>query len=72
MKTLFLAAALFAATATAAFAQPAYDASQGPAPSDYPVCSHHGQDRCVQPKHAEHRHHGKKHAEKEAAKGERG
>ncbi len=46
MKRLLIAVAAFSAMAAAAAAQPAYDPSQGAAPSDYPRCSHRGQDRC--------------------------
>lgn len=46
MKRLLIAAAL-TAMATAAAAQPAYTSSQGGPPSDYPRCTHRGQDRCV-------------------------
>jgi hypothetical protein len=47
MKRLLIAAAALAAMAGAATAQPAYDSSQGSPPSDYPPCTHPGQDRCV-------------------------
>jgi hypothetical protein len=47
MTRLLIAAAAFTALAGAAMAQPAYDASQGSPPSDYPACTHKGQDRCV-------------------------
>ena len=48
MKSLLIAAAAAFALAGAASAQPAYDSSQGAAPSEYPVCSKPGQDRCMQ------------------------
>ena len=48
MKTLLIGAAAAFALVGAASAQPAYDSSQGAAPSDYPVCSKPGQDRCMQ------------------------
>ena len=62
MKRVLIAAAAFAALAGAAVAQPAYDSSQGSPPSDYPPCTHPGQDRCV----AGHMkgHHGHHKAEK--------
>ena len=47
MKRVLIAAAAFAAMAGAAAAQPAYDSSQGSPPSDYPACTHKGQDRCM-------------------------
>jgi len=47
MKRLLIVAAAFSAMAAAASAQPAYDPSQGAAPSDYPRCTHRGQDRCA-------------------------
>jgi hypothetical protein len=68
MKKLLIATAAFAAIGFAASAQPAYDPGQGAAPSDYPTCSHPGQDRCVQGKmhgggHHHGHHHGAKHHE---------
>jgi hypothetical protein len=61
MKRLLIAAA-FTALAGAAVAQPAYDPSQGSPPSDYPRCTHKGQDRCMSGGHrmAGHHHHGDK------------
>ena len=47
MKRLLIAAAAITAMAGAAAAQPAYDSGQGGPPSDYPVCKHKGQDRCM-------------------------
>ncbi len=47
MKRLLIATAALSALAGAALAQPAYDSSQGQAPSDYPRCTHKGQDRCM-------------------------
>jgi hypothetical protein len=47
MKRLLIAAAALTAMAGAAAAQPAYDSSQGGPPSDYPRCTHKGQDRCM-------------------------
>jgi len=47
MKRVLIAAAALAALAGAAAAQPAYDTSQGDAPSNYPPCTHKGQDRCM-------------------------
>ena len=48
MKILLIGAAAAFALVGAASAQPAYDSSQGAAPSDYPICSKPGQDRCMQ------------------------
>jgi hypothetical protein len=47
MKRVLIAAVALAAMAGAAAAQPAYDSSQGGPPSDYPRCTHKGQDRCM-------------------------
>ena len=52
MKRLLIVTAAISALATAAAAQPAYNGSQGPPPQDYPVCTHRGQDRCIQPRAA--------------------
>jgi hypothetical protein len=54
MKRILIAAAALTAMAGAAMAQPAYDSSQGSPPSDYPRCTHKGQDRCVSGGHARH------------------
>jgi hypothetical protein len=56
MKRVLIAAAALTALAGAAVAQPAYDSSQGSPPSDYPPCTHKGQDRCVAGGHM-HGHH---------------
>jgi hypothetical protein len=74
MKRLLIAAAALSALAGAAMAQPAYDPSQGQAPSDYPKCTHKGQDRCVtggrmSGGHAHHHKGGKGHS---STDGERG
>ncbi len=66
MKRLLIATAALAALAGAAFAQPAYDPAAGGPPSDYPMCTHRGQDRCQQHGHGGYhgdhggwrRHHG--------------
>ena len=74
MKRLLIAAAAFAALAGAATAQPAWDESQGQPPSDYPPCTHPGQDRCVtghMAGHHGHHHHGG-HKGKDSSDGERG
>ena len=47
MKRILITAAAFAALATAAAAQPAYDGASQP-PANYPPCTHKGQDRCMQ------------------------
>ncbi|QUD89650.1 hypothetical protein [Phenylobacterium montanum] len=47
MKQVLIAASAVLALASSAAAQPAYDAAQGPAPSQYPPCEHKGQDRCM-------------------------
>ena len=47
MKRFLIAAAALAALAGTASAQPAYQGQGGP-PPEYPPCTHHGQDRCVQ------------------------
>jgi len=73
MKRILIAATAFSALAGAAMAQPAYDASQGAPPSDYPPCSHRHEDRCVQHggwAHGGH-HHWKKHGHS-STDGERG
>jgi len=57
MMRLLIAAAAFTALAGAAAAQPAYTESQGGPPSEYPVCTHKGQDRCVQRGGKGHHHH---------------
>jgi len=57
MKRLLIATAAFTALAGAALAQPAYDPSLGPNPSDYPPCDHPDQDRCVAGGHHMHGHH---------------
>jgi hypothetical protein len=67
MKRVLIAAAAFTALAGAALAQPAYDPSQGTAPSDYPPCTHKGQDRCMTG-HMKGHHSGGHHQ----AKGEKG
>ncbi len=56
MKALLIAAAAFSALAGAAVAQPAYHPDQGGPPSDYPPCSHRGEDRCTQHGGWSHRH----------------
>ena len=58
MKRILIAEAALAAMAGAAAAQPAYQGQGGP-PPEYPPCSHHGQDRCVQ--HGEGGWHGDGH-----------
>ena len=68
MKRLLVAAAALSALAGAAVAQPAYDASQGPAPSEYPKCTKPGQDRCVAGGQHRMRHKARK-APKAAPKG---
>ena len=77
MKRILIAAAAFTALAGAAVAQPAYDPSQGAAPSDYPPCTHPGQDRCVTGGHhhmaGHHKGHpGKGKGGKSSSDGERG
>lgn len=72
MKTLLLAAAALSVIGSAALAQPAYDPGQGPAPAEYPVCSHPGQDRCVAHKGGGHERHGRHKAHPAKVKGERG
>ena len=61
MKGLLIAAAAFSALAGAAMAQPAYHPDQGGPPSNYPPCSHRGEDRCMPRggwgQHGEWRHH---------------
>jgi hypothetical protein len=70
MKRVLIAAVAFAAMAGAAAAQPAWDASQGNAPSDYPPCTHPGQDRCMTGHmHGHHKGHAGKGAEKGGEKG---
>ena len=68
MKRLMIATVAFTALAGAALAQPAYDSSQGDPPSTYPVCTHKGQDRCVQGGH----HHAHASKAPEKAKGSKG
>ena len=48
MKRLLIATAALSALAGASFAQPAYHPAAGAPPSDYPLCTHHGQGRCQQ------------------------
>ncbi len=48
MKRLLIATVALSALAGAAFAQPAYHPAAGGPPSDYPMCTHRGQDRCQQ------------------------
>lgn len=73
MKRILIAAAAFAALAGAAAAQPAYDPNQGGSPpSDYPPCTHPGQDRCVAGMHGHHHHHHGKDKAKTSSDGERG
>ena len=73
MKKLLIATAAFAAIGAAASAQPAYDSGQGAAPSDYPACSHKGQDRCLESKmhggHHRHHHAAMKHDDKDSKDG---
>ena len=81
MKRLLIAAAAFAAMTGAAAAQPAYDSNQGGPPSDYPRCTHKGQDRCMaggmhghHKGDGEHHHHHHDHDKggKSSTDGERG
>jgi len=79
MTRLLIAAAAFSALAGGAVAQPAYDSSQGAPPSDYPTCTHRGQDRCMQRggghmhgKHMGGKHMGAKKGTRSSADGERG
>ena len=73
MKSLLIATAVAFAFSGAALAQPAYDASQGAAPTEYPKCTKPGQDRCVSSGHmakGKAGHHKMRHkAHKAAAKG---
>lgn len=80
MTRVLIAAAALSALAGAALAQPAYENGQGAAPSNYPLCTHKGQDRCTQ--HGKggwhggggghHNHHAAAKAVHSSADGERG
>ena len=72
MKRLLIAAAAFTAMAGAAAAQPAYDSSQGGPPSDYPRCTHKGQDRCMAGGHMAGHHMAGHHKADKGDKGAKG
>ncbi len=76
MKRLLIATLALSALSGAAWAQSAYTPGDGPPPDEYPMCTHRGQDRCMQPRewyrhHREHRHHHGDHGHS-STDGERG